>query len=122
MPAGQTQISAFVYEGPKGQLEAFAAAHGLKKGHLVEEAEPDYDGEALAKSYLIMYLGQIVEMAAVDALFDNPRHPYTEALISAIPQPMIRKKGDRIVLGGDVPNPEFPPSSFFWLIKERPSM
>lgn len=58
----------------------------------------------------VMYLGQIVEMADVGDLFDNPRHPYTEALISAIPQPRTGGKQARIVLRGDVPNPESPPS------------
>ena len=58
----------------------------------------------------VMYLGQIVELAAVDDFFVAPRHPYAEALISAIPEPKVGRKRERILLSGDVPNPEFPPS------------
>jgi peptide/nickel transport system ATP-binding protein len=58
----------------------------------------------------VMYLGQIVELAAVDVFFEAPRHPYAEALISAIPEPKVGRKRERILLSGDVPNPEFPPS------------
>jgi len=58
----------------------------------------------------VMYLGQIVEMANVTNLFENSHHPYTEALISAIPRPRTAGKHARIVLSGDVPNPETPPS------------
>ena len=58
----------------------------------------------------VMHLGKIVELATVDALFSNPLHPYTEALMSAVPQPDPSKKKNRIILEGEVPNPANPPS------------
>ncbi|MCB9758301.1 MAG: dipeptide ABC transporter ATP-binding protein [Alphaproteobacteria bacterium] len=59
----------------------------------------------------VMYLGEIVEMATSEQLFHDPRHPYTQALLSAIPVPRpSRTKRERIVLTGDVPNPINPPA------------
>jgi oligopeptide/dipeptide ABC transporter ATP-binding protein len=58
----------------------------------------------------VMHLGKIVELAPVDSLFNNPKHPYTEALLSAVPEPDPNYKKDRIILEGEVPNPANPPS------------
>ncbi len=57
----------------------------------------------------VMYLGRIVEMGTVAQLYRNARHPYTIALLSAIPQPDPRRRKKRLVLVGDVPSPVAPP-------------
>jgi peptide/nickel transport system ATP-binding protein len=57
----------------------------------------------------VMYLGQIVELAPTDALFEAPLHPYTQALLAAVPVQHPRARGAMQALEGDVPNPAAPP-------------
>lgn len=58
----------------------------------------------------VMYLGRIVETAERDSLFANPQHPYTQALLSSVPEPDVDFQRERIVLRGEVPNAANPPS------------
>ena len=62
----------------------------------------------------VMYVGKIVELSSTAELFSNPKHPYTEALMSAIPRPDPRPREKRVLLTGEVANPANPPSGCYF--------
>ncbi len=62
----------------------------------------------------VMYLGEVVEEAPTEELFRNPKHPYTKALLSAIPNSDPEAKSGRIILEGDVPSPRNLPSGCYF--------
>lgn len=72
--------------------------------------------EYICDRVVVMYVGKIVEIAETEDLFSNPQHPYTEALLSAVPNPdpRTRRQKDRIVLEGDVADPANPPSGCYF--------
>lgn len=64
----------------------------------------------LCDRVVVLYLGKVMEMASVEALFNNPRHPYTQALLSAIPKNHPGESKDRMLLKGEIPSARHPPS------------
>ena len=70
--------------------------------------------EYIADRVAVMYVGMLVEVAPTERLFNAPRHPYTEALLSAVPKPDPRLRSRRMVLEGEVADPANPPSGCYF--------
>ncbi|OFZ69428.1 MAG: peptide ABC transporter substrate-binding protein [Bdellovibrionales bacterium RIFOXYD1_FULL_44_7] len=70
--------------------------------------------EHISTRVAVMYLGQIVELAKADELYTKPKHPYTKALLSAIPIPDLEYRKERVILKGEVPSPITPPSGCYF--------
>ncbi|MEM7534544.1 MAG: oligopeptide/dipeptide ABC transporter ATP-binding protein [Chloroflexota bacterium] len=70
--------------------------------------------EHICDRVAVMYVGKLVEMAETEALFHSPLHPYTEALMGAVPRPHPKMRGERTILEGEVANPANPPSGCYF--------
>jgi len=68
----------------------------------------------ISERVAVMYVGKIVEMGPTEELFNNPKHPYTSALLSSVPVPDPRLRTNRIALEGEVANPANPPSGCYF--------
>jgi peptide/nickel transport system ATP-binding protein len=88
-------------------LQALKAEHGLTYLFISHDLNVVH---YLADRVLVMYLGQVVESGPVEQLFQRPRHPYTKALLSAVPSMDPARRTERAPLAGDPPNPIDPPS------------
>ena len=92
-------------------LEDLQAQHGLAYLFISHDLSVVYQ---ISDRVAVMYVGKMVELADTETLFNHPLHPYTEALLSALPVPNPRRHRNRIVLQGEVANPANPPSGCFF--------
>ncbi|HHT85075.1 MAG TPA: ABC transporter ATP-binding protein, partial [Firmicutes bacterium] len=107
-----------IFDEPVSALDVSVRAQIL---NLIEELQEELDLtyifishdlsviEHICDRVLIMYLGHVMELAETEELFNNPLHPYTQALLSAIPQIDKAKRRERMLLEGEIPNPINPP-------------
>lgn len=112
------QPKLIVMDEPVSALDVSVQAQVL---NLIQDLQEKYDLTYLfithnlsvvkhvANRVAVMYLGKMVEIAEREQFFADPKHPYSQALISAIPEPSRTKKRERIILEGDVPSPINPP-------------
>ena len=70
--------------------------------------------EHISNRVAVMYVGKMVEIADTEELYHNPKHPYTEALLSSVPNPQFNAQKQRIILSGEVPSPSKPPSGCYF--------
>src|SRR5262247_3909256 len=91
-----------VVRGEAGRLTYLFVAHDLSVVRHISDR------------VAVMYVGRLVEMAPTDELFAVPRHSYTAALLSAVPEPDPRQRAQRLVLQGEVANPAAPPPGCYF--------
>jgi oligopeptide transport system ATP-binding protein len=108
----------YPHEFSGGQRQRIGIARALAVSDLQEELGLSYlfiahdlhVVEHVSRRVAVMYLGRVVELATSEQIYRNPRHPYTEALLSAAPEPDPTARKRRLLLQGDVPSPLDPPN------------